>query len=873
MVVFAVYFGGLALGVTLGSDKRNQSWRPVVDVGAPMATVVGIILVLYMVRRAIQARNAAGPGVVDITVFPAAPPGRISTDQIAAELRRALTDVYLSGPSVVPGESARQDFLTDVRGVAEHARTPWGALAAALSLLSPRNVYRVFCTAQADDSSGQHAFTVEVSGAPRQDVSVTTIRGETWEQITRRAACHIAAYVLPRTKVSRRPPWTPWHGIKLNPELFFHFHEARRLARAGRLEEALYHFNESMALDPLNPYIRIERATVQDELGLFVDALGSYVDVVTIESWHDGPVWRRYRTIFNDSRGDIRRLLPRSPNGAAALQVARYRMVASLAAGHRLATQWCNNVADNALEHAPQPGRYREASRVMRGLRPLLAPYAELMMNAHGVPKGRRQAVRDGLGHDDLEILRRIFQFAALDEAAAIERDYRWYRHRRWATWARLPISQPAIRIMPIWAVLQYHYVEYAQHGQHEIPLPLRQPLKYPWMNPAGSRIPGIGGKSSIRWLRRVDAAVGWPAGQTGRNNASASAWPPDPYGLSSLLTTALGRRLVFRTFTAKRGWQEHYNAACAFAVGMITSGLPPVRGGAEDSYRHHEHLVRLAVDELSRAAVAADSQFVGQQSVWLRRGDQDLDELRITPEYITFVERYLPDPGAWTLPSNPTRLVVSGHIIRIIKEYAELRESFWREQTQQLIIETADFGAEADWWRVLREVCLDYRDWRARLQLIRHAMTLSGSMGKFSAVMSSHDSWLGRQPANPGVLILKHSAEGSQLERRVREWIERSRLLNADADDTVTTRNARLDGLGIQLTEPLNLESALGDALRAAAARPFQDPLSQQLAAHLAESWQAVARWVTHGPAAAGAAPSPELGRLRQLAAERPPG
>jgi hypothetical protein len=489
--VAIAYFGALAWGVSAGPGHGSHAWRVVVDVGAPVAAIVGVVLVLSLLHRAIQAWNAAGPAGVDITVFPAAAPSEVQADQISAELRRALTEVYLSGPSVVPGESARQDFLTDVRGVVEHARTPWGALVAALSLLSPRNVYRVFCTVQRHGPAGERALTVEVSGLPRQEVSVTTIRDETWELIIRRAACHIAAYVLPRTKVSRRAPWTPWHGINLNPELFFHFHEARRLARLGRLEEALHHFNESIALDPLNAYIRIEKATVQDELGLFVDALGSYVDVVTIEGWHDRPVWRRYRAILGDRRYDERHVFPGSPNGPAALQLARYRMVASLAAGYRLATQWHNNTAPTG-EEVRQAARHREANQVMRRLRLLIGPYAQLMMDAHLVPEGTQQAVLDRLDRDDPEILRRVFQYAALEEAAAIERDYHWSRPRRWR---RLPIGQAAIRVMPVWAALQYHYVECAQQANHDIPQPLRQPLRYPvrypWMRRAGAHRPG----------------------------------------------------------------------------------------------------------------------------------------------------------------------------------------------------------------------------------------------------------------------------------------------------------------------------------------------------------------------------------------------
>jgi hypothetical protein len=865
--VAVFYYGALAWGFSVDTGRGSHAWRVVVDVGAPVAAVVGVVLVLSLLHRAVQAWNAAGPAGVDITVFPAAAPSEVQSDQISAELRRALTEVYLSGPSVVPGESARQDFLTDVRGVVEHARTPWGALVAALSLLSPRNVYRVFCTVQRDGTTGEHALTVEVSGLPRQEVSVTTIRDETWELIIRRAACHIAAYVLPRTKVSRRAPWTPWHGINLSPELFFHFHEARRLARLGRLEEALHHFNESIALDPLNAYIRIEKATVQDELGLFVDALGSYVDVVTIEGWHDRPVWRRYRAILGDRRYDERHVFPGSPNGPAALQLARYRMVASLAAGYRLATQWHNNTAPTG-EEVRQAARHREANQVMRRLRLLIGPYAQLMLDAHGVPEGTHQAVLDRLDRDDPEILRRVFQFAALEEAAAIERDYHWSRPRRWR---RLPIGQAAIRVMPVWAALQYHYVECAQQGKPDIPQPLRQPLRYPvrypWLRRAGAHGPGAARRSRGRWLSRADTDIGWVPRQGRADAAPKLAWPPDPAGLSKLLHAALGRRILFRTFVPKRGWQEHYNAACTFAVGIITPDLPLARCDNPASYRNHERLVQLAIDQLERAAVAADSQFVGQKLVWLRRGDQDLDELRITRLYTTFVERYLPDTGTWALPSNPTRLVVSGHIVRLLKEYAELRESFWREEARQPVVDTAQFADEIAWWRRLREFCADYRDWRTRLELIRHATRFTERTGHFSAAISAEDSWLdGHAWRSSGPT---HDGAGRSDPRlRVLRWLDQSELINADADAVVRDRNARLDVLNQRLSEPL-IDEALRDALCAASDRAAQDPAGHDLATHLADAWRAVARWAVREGADASAGPWIELTELRQMAAE----
>ena len=887
LCVLAGYLVALtAASVGLGSGylQRHQYPRTASLALAVVAAIIGAVWLHYLLRKFIQARSAAQPGGIDIIVFPASPLSDDSTNEIAAELRHALADVYLSGPSVVPGESAPQDFLTDVRSVAENARTPWGALLAALSLLSPQNVYRVTCAAKFDADSGRCGLTVEVSGYPRQDVSVTSVSGETWAQIARQAACHIAAYVLPRTKLSKEAPWIPWRGIKLAPDLFFHFDEARRLARGGRLEEALHHFNEAIALDPLNPYIRIERATVQDELGLWIDALGSYVDVVTLESWYDRRVWARYGRVFHDRRVGAPGWHVRSPHGAAALQVARFRMIASLASGYRLAQQWRRNTSGSGDERVPQQARTGEASRVIRRLRPLLVPYARLMMDAHGMDSDQQSALIGRLRENDLEILRRVFQFAALDEAAALRRDYGSYWRRRAA---RLPIGRASMRIVPILTLVNYHYVERAQEGLtgppgpdgRPLPLPLPQkPICRSWMKRGAiwSRSPdGTSGKDgkapedtkrgtySIRWLERADEATGW---QSRHSDRPAREWPPRPDGLVGLVTAALRPRFLPAVLARRQGWQEHYNAGCVFTLGMITPTLPPLPAGASSLFDRHERLVRLAVDEFSRAVVGADSQFASRKSVWLGRGDQDLDDLRSTPEYITFVERYLPNNGpARTLPYNPTPLVVSGHIARIVGEYAALRRAYWQERDPWLPVAAAEFGAEADFWKLLREVCEDYRDWRTRLQLIRHAIAVDRH-GTFNPAISPHDPWLGWEPATALAPTLPRGPGHPTSEERVNEWLSRSEGLHEQADSIIAERSDRLVRLGQTLSQPTAIEFVVEQAGLAASLRmAVADP---ELAGHLAAAWQAVDHWLRPRAAVApGAAPAAcrhELGVLR---------
>jgi hypothetical protein len=872
VLVSLIYLAGiLCFNPALNFFKADRAWRTGLSRSGIGFAIIGGLTLLYLLRKAIYERAASKPGGIDITVISASPRTDTSASQIAAELRDALTDVHLSGPSVVPGESAPQDFLTEVRGAAEQSRNIWGIAVAAIALLSPRNAYRVSCTEQVDASAGAHGLSVEVARLPRHEASVTTVWADTWQEVVRQAACHIAAYILPRTKLSRRSPWTPWHGIMVSRQLFYSFDEARRLARAGRLEEALHYFADAMRRDPLNPYIRIEFATVQDQLGLWIDALASYVDAVTIESWFDRRVWKRYGRIIPDGRTGGPSWLTKSPSGTAALQVARYRAICSLAAAHRLAKQWVENAA-RKKNPSDQAERYNEAELVINRLRPLVYAYAELMMNAHVVDENDtiRAAVRNGIKENDIEILRRVFQFAALEESAAITRDFRWYHRRRWS---RLPISQAAIRALPIWSALQYHYVEHVQALKPQCVTNFKQPLRQ-WGKRGGPEWfaghPGY----SIRWLNRIDKYTGLQG-----TGADLYKWPPDPRGVLGLVDCALGRQMPVARFAAmngwyavKRGWHEHYNAACVLAVGMITPELSDLWKKTKikeviikELSERNDELVRFAINELSRAVVATDSQFAAGRSVWLRRGDQDLDDLRATKEYKVFVERYLPDaqPAEPDLlsKSNPTPLVISRHILQTVATYATLRGLFWREQAKKLTIEATEFNAEPAWWRTLQAVCGNYWDWRTRWELINKATVSAEWLNRFDPDMFAVTSGtvLDRKRAKPRNLpggpeacqIRRSFDEGQRrLDRRIGSWLSNSSQFKCapmSADYDVEKPIQRLDLLGKLLNESqLQLiEGAILHVLSDTSSGPVRDRLIRQLVARLIEAWEVIAKWV----------------------------
>jgi tetratricopeptide (TPR) repeat protein len=864
-LVLLIYVAAvIAYNPVLNSIHADHLWRIGASRVGLAAAVVAAVWLVFLWRRYIRALTASRPGGVDITVIPALANREASANQIAAELRNALTDVYLSGPSVVPGASAPQDFLTEVRGVAKQAPTSWGVVVGAMSLVSLRNVYRVSCTEQASNSGAGRGLTVEISGLPRQEASVTTVWGDTWALVARQAACHIAAYVLPRAKLSLRPPWIPWHGIKIPGELFYSFDEARRLARAGRLEESLHHFDDAIRRDPLNPYIRVERAAVYDQLGLWIDALASYVDAVTIESWFDRRSWKRYGRIIRDERRGGPSWFTRSPNGTAALLVARYRTVCSLAAAHRLARQWAENTSQQTVQ-SKQPKRRAETDLVIDRLRPLVVSYAELMMDAHGVGDKMRGAVKRSIARNDPRTLRRVFQFAALEEAAAIRDDYLRRVHRRHSL-KPLAITKEALRGVPLWAALQYHYVELVQALTG--PVTNFDSRLGPWTTRSSER-PHSDRRHNIRWLEKIDAKVGLQA-----EAACGLEWPPDPKGVSDWMDNALSlrKRLASKLGWGGvlHGWQAHYNAACTFAVGMVPEELHSLRKKRKisgDSIERNNRLVQLAINELSRAVVATDSQFAAGRSVWLRRGDQDFDDLRSTHRYKAFVERYLPDAQpALTLPPNPTPLVISAHIVRLVTAYARLREAFWRQQAMENVVDATELSAESGWWRSLRDMCENYWDWRTRWELINKATNLTRRSNQLQPVIfavRSPADWDREQvvmqnqpenlePSEAGKHANKRPLQSSDpIDDTLSDPKRRPRRPNEAADYATELAIDRLDLLGRWLSDwrlQSLIEEAVGSTNGELASEPTSGSSSKQLVAHLVKSWKAITNWLECG-------------------------
>lgn len=736
------------------------------SVGALWTIVSAVLLasLLFLYSRALL-HGAAKHGRTVEFVLPAylasgAQGREPEEERIATALRERLALVHLSSPAPIPGSSADQSFIDEVRA-APAAQSGWGAFAALLlTALIPhrRSPYRVgLFFHRPRGGTSPESFIVEVHSPLTHDVAVETfpiIGGG--EEAVRRAACFIAANILPHTKLSKEPPWAPWHGSKIDSELFYQFNEARRLVDEGRLEEAIEHFDRAAAADPLNPYIRLEKAQALEQLGLYVRALSLYVDVVAMESWYDRPLWRRFRRSFGDGRAFAERPPSgsRSPSQGAALQLARYRMVCSLADAERLAEDWQKARREDA------------AGGPTARLRPMLGPYGREVKRAYltmmarwrrGDCAGRFDEPKEVEG--DPRVLSLVLQYMALAEARQLERDYRGWRWRYLRNCRQL-IRPPAIRVLPDWAGIQFLQLEGRLEGSGVFESgpesgrrrhPPGLPFAREWFSP----------RDGVRYLRRLVGA------------------------------TAL-RRPILRMRT---DWLAHYNAACAFAVSMKGESSSWAPSGPLD----RRSLARLAVSHLSLAVIAPCSPLASGKAAWLTWGDRDLDMLRVTPEFRSFAARYLPTapPGRHVPPppSHALQLIMTGHYVHLLEGCARARKERlgegWNPQE------------EREWRKALvdfcgrRDDCAGYEDLGVREALVRLAR---GADGFDSSIPDlAGDGWWSDLACGALASAEEKKAEqGLSADRYIGELAE---ALDRDAAKVVAMRRRHLEALGSWVT------------------------------------------------------------------------
>jgi hypothetical protein len=701
--------------------------QPILGSATPgvLVAVLALIAGLFALRRGLFALLARRPGPIEVTAFHGladdgyAPDPMADTAQVAAEFRRTLTEMSLSTPLSMPTSPRQDEFIDDVGTVGDSSTTFGAAVALVRAMLRIQYAYRVAAQMRVRRDEERFGITVHLVMQPGGRGEVATLWGSDWPTVAERAAHWVGAQILPRSRLARRAPWTGWHGLQMPFELFHHSQLARRCVEERRFEEALGEFHAALLLDPQNPYLRIERAQVLEQLGLTLDAVVAYTDIVAVESWHDRALWRRWRGRVpgNDcptdggdrSDGPPPARLRTALAGRQALLIARYRLVTRLAS-QTVAEQWWRVDDYPDARNTKRTAERRELrARLRTWLEPYYGPYlADIGGNDTKVPfdvAARRQ-----------RLLAHMLCSVSRVEAEHLIADYRWWRLRRRPG---MPVSQTALRVLRVWA-------------------PLLE--------------------------RRAAAKVAGPVwDELDATQRPARSWPPEYQVFEAELERELRRKP-----DEWREWQEYYNAACAAAVAL--------GGRRDDDPEDLRPWARLAVRYLERAVSSTDSGFVGAYTQWLSTGDDDLRSLRSMPEFVDFLDRYLPtDDLRAPPPHRLVELVMSQHAVRLLRTFAMDRLAALD------LREEAELGWEARARAVATEFTDQDRDWRCRLRLVKSGQAHRHRMGgsRFPSALPEFDDDPAAWSYN---LIRAGETDGEAAKRHYRGYITARRAALAEA-------------------------------------------------------------------------------------------
>jgi hypothetical protein len=292
------------------------------------------------------------PGSIQVSEFSVGTPlSEANAQQLTMLFRRRLATLQIQSPTPMPGAAGASDFLDVLdRGTAD-SRNLLGTLVTLLRAARPTHAYEVRGVLLERDATERYGVAIEVARLPSEGLAATTVWGETWECVLRRAADEATAAILPQTRACRAP-WGVWRGYRMPGRLLHAYEEGTRLEHERRYDEALHAYYEALKDDPINAVLRLRVGQLQERLGLFLDAFATYSGIVAGD--RPSRARRPSRMYSSAGRREQRR----------ALVSARYRRNVLLG-GHVLAEQW----RKSAKSHRHPSERDEQRRRLRQCLR------------------------------------------------------------------------------------------------------------------------------------------------------------------------------------------------------------------------------------------------------------------------------------------------------------------------------------------------------------------------------------------------------------------------------------------------------------------------------------------------------------------------
>jgi hypothetical protein len=684
---------------------------PIPDgIRAGIAAVVVLTLLALVVRKTRLLMLARTPRV-QIGEFTWADPNTQSeTMWITSIFHDQLAALEADPLDPLPERAPSAPFVDIVEAVTYGAgqradlANAAGRLFRALWPVAAYEVWGTLRPSSADNSGNMISIQLIDRGRGNRTVGSESHRRGKWDDAARDAAMTVAGLLYPRVAHKHRGPWAHWKEA-IPTQLIGAYYEAQARENASRFEEAMGAYYKALELDPMNPHIRLRIATLQERLGLYLDAWTTYLAII------DEPKLRAWR----------------KPHRRARL-IALYRL-AILLSHERTLEQWMKK------DWLPQDKRnIRDEERI-----------------------ARRRELRMALERDNL-LTKREFYFTrgpALASSSGLlstlipaEMRNTEAARREWmgSVFAPCPPDERKAgrreRERTVSAVL--HVVALRRLEELDAWLRVRPPFRLRQWKEWTRRRPTARESLRRRELSRaavrvskllVRIRIAADAERLAVLNMDELAiirrehhwlilrWP---FPVRSRFRRALHFLAPRRRWADRRpdSWQLHYNAACTVASVLLNgSVLRNVQAGKGESIPvpDDKAIVQRAVSELEEYAFRAGAGRVAVQADWLASGDPDLLGVTGHEEFKLWASHYLPRD----LPRRRLRgnVDVNRYTARIVREAALMFAYIWRLRADDT---SADTLRAVYWWRqdraawlALGKACTERGSWWQRLEAI----------------------------------------------------------------------------------------------------------------------------------------------------------
>ena len=681
--------------------------KPIV---AALGATVATVWLAYCARRLLFERHAWWPGRVVVQVFsgPEATEG-VDVIRLTESFRNRLVRSHLHSPEPVPAVAEQRDFLDVLTATNIDPANPFSTITGLLSAARPTHAYEVkgaLSTRNGDDKPC--GVTVRLERLPGKAGPGITVWDVDWESAITRAADHIAASILPRTR-SCSSPWTAWRGYHLPPDLFNRYERAVELEEERRFDEALDYYYEALRRDPMNLGLRLQIGQLQEKLALFMDALATYDAMLAVvrpgrdgrgpfvEDGDETKLHAPDLALTSRTRQDrLGRFYSRRERRSREriLLIARYRR-AILLGGAELPRQWCKPPRD------PKALTKREEQRA--ALRERMGPSLKELFEEALESADVEWACR--AGNEGVVTLHKPLQSRAGDLLSHGEKHVE--RRGRDELRAVLDLSGQGDHLKELEELCVFASIhelaELRGRVPHRLPFQERPPFTRDVVQLS---------RLCLRLrLRRVQGPGDAP---------SAEHEALSGKGLTDSVREIEG-------VTSFKRWQEHYNAACVYA-------LPLLPGNGELDSTTRDELVRAALSRLERAIECADSGFVASRRDWLLSDDPDLDGLRTSAEFKRFEAAYFPSARRTReRPAGLNAWELSRYTLDLLSGTATCFAEAWDKRKCALEDET-EIRSLADWceverkaWQHVGDVARNHQHWRTRVKLLEFARRLGG--------------------------------------------------------------------------------------------------------------------------------------------------